>query len=679
VDYLTRGSDYLKRFDGFELVGRDAELQRLIAILMRGRASSVILVGAGGVGCTALCLGIQGAKQQSDAPFDLVNKRLFWLDTNGLFAAGDNAATNRAFQNIIRRLRETTEPILLLDDTQDFLDACQRSGQTHFVNALLSMVRARQCQIILEVKDENLDGVLKYHSDVRELFTILPVDEPTGASLQLVVAAAAKNLATFHRIGIEPAAVTTAIELTNKWRGRDSGVTRAQPERAITLLDRSLATYRLAAHVCPPGYTVTAWEALRAELGRIDQTSREGERALADKQAWLDETAARERTLQTDGAGRFPAIGFDLPEVTKVKAEIVAIKGALTTNRSQYESVITTINAKLILTRDRVLTEFSDISGIPASKLDQNERDKLREMPTALRTRIFGQDAVLDRVAGGVQVFRLGRRNRNQPLAFLFLGPSGVGKTELAKVLAWFMLDDERALTRFDMSEYMEKHAVARLIGAPPGYEGFEAGGILTNAARNNPRRVFLFDEIEKAHPDVFNVFLQVLGDGRLTDGIGRTALFGDALIIMTTNIGQDHFLHDADAGTAEAAAFVELGNTYRSEFLNRFAGRQNILCFQKLDLAAMEKIVQREIADIDSTYREQGIAVRLDPASCHVFCEAQYDPTSGARGLPGVLNTRLETQIVKAILAGNHPPNTCANVTYDDAQHRFNVEFASG
>jgi ATP-dependent Clp protease ATP-binding subunit ClpA len=256
-------------------------------------------------------------------------------------------------------------------------------------------------------------------------------------------------------------------------------------------------------------------------------------------------------------------------------------------------------------------------------------------------------------LANAVKTARVGRRNNERPqAAFMFMGPSGVGKTEIAKALAQSLLDDEKALTRFDMSEYMEKHAVSRLIGAPPGYEGFEAGGILTNAMRKSPLRVLLFDEIEKAHPDVFNVFLQILSDGRLTDNVGRTVSFSESIIIMTTNIGQPHFLNPKlSFEQASEAAMEEVQKTYRSEFLNRFSGRQNIVCFNKLDLASIERIVKREFDAMNAVYSNDGINLSLSEADLKAFCKAHYDPAIGARGLPGYIQTNVEPMIVNQIL----------------------------
>ena len=302
-----------------------------------------------------------------------------------------------------------------------------------------------------------------------------------------------------------------------------------------------------------------------------------------------------------------------------------------------------------------MLAEFSRLSGIPANKLNQDEKAKLLGLEESLSSRVFGQDHAVGKLADAVRVARVGLKEPNKPQAsFMFLGPSGVGKTEMAKALTASLHDDERALLRFDMSEYMEKHAVAKLIGAPPGYEGYEAGGILTNAMRRNPYVVILFDEIEKAHPDVFNVFLQVLDDGRLTDNRGLTVSFSEAVIIMTTNIGQSYFL-DASLSfdEAEEETKKELDQHFRPEFLNRFNGRQNIVCFNALGLSVIEKIAAREIEKLNTQIKAQGkeLSIEITANSLAAICKDHYSPVNGARGIPGYFATKIHPVVAKTLL----------------------------
>jgi ATP-dependent Clp protease ATP-binding subunit ClpB len=717
TQYLTGGAEYLAQFGNFKLVGREKELKELSSILMRSRANSVLLVSQGGVGASALVLGLQAMKSDVNAPFDIVSKRMFWLDVDALFALGDGAAINTAYQKILKHLYRTPESVLIVEDSRDFIEASRNSGNGHFINALTSAIDAGKTQVILETRDDDLDMVLKCHSDMRECFTMMDLEEPTGEALHEIVAFTAANLSKFHDIKISEAAITTAIELTNKYRTKDAGLSRAQPERSVTLLDRALSSYRLSAHEKPEhirlleeelrvnglssaekeikGHKLIAaideWADSQAKIKEFNANTRAAERQVVGYEEALAEQLAREAASREESknkgeqveqraAGRrvfgdIAAIaGFESPEVKEIRAAIDLSNKIIKENREKFTAITAKINEKLELTRDIVLREFSHISGLPVNKLNEDERVKLSGLLGNLKARIYGQDPVLEKVANGIRVARFGRRSKGSPLPFLFLGPSGVGKTELAKAVAASLLDDESALTRFDMSEYMEKHAVAKLIGAPPGYEGFEVGGVLTNAMRKNPNRVLLFDEIEKAHDDVFNIFLQILSDGRLSDSVGRTVSFADAIVIMTTNIGQTHFLDlQQSQADAEKDALEELGQRYRSELLNRFNGRQNIICFNRLELPAMEKIVRREITAIDASYRDQGISTFITDESVHEFCKAQYNPILGARGLPGYITANLEPIIVNTLLEDRNA-NGVLNMTWNNETKCFDV-----
>ena len=716
MNHLIRGDDYLARSPNFKLVGRAAELKKLSSILIRSKANSILLVGPGGVGCTALCMGLQDSKKDPDAPFDIVNKRIFWLDTDGLFSSGDSTRINDSFQKIMNRLYRTPESILIIEDMRDFIEAARNVGSLHFINALTLSIKSNKTQMILEARDEDLDVVLKAHSDLRELFTLIDLQEPTGDSLLKIVEDSATHLQGFHRIKIAPDAVKAAIELTTKYRARDGGINRAQPERSVALLDRALSTYRLGAHRKPPGFEqaaadrakakgeaeiaaadtalrklLEAWEAKQAEIKRLYKLQRDGESAVIELEEQIEKQQAQEleraqaatgtETQTTGRIAQFAKLatgaGLESDAVRALRDRIAQFQSEIAKNRAAFDALTTKLNDRLELTRESVLKEFSDISGISVSKLNENEREKLRNLEADLKKRIFGQDHVIRHLANAVKTARVGRRNQDKPQAsFMFLGPSGVGKTEIAKALAESLLDDEKALTRFDMSEYMEKHAVSRLIGAPPGYEGFEAGGILTNAMRKNPLRVLLFDEIEKAHPDVFNVFLQILSDGRLTDNVGRTVSFSESIIIMTTNLGQPHFLNrELNKEEAVAAALDEVSKTYRSEFLNRFAGRQNIVCFNTLDLDSIEKIVRREFDSIDRTYGHDGIRIVVPDADLKAFCKAHYDPAIGARGLPGFIQANVEPIIVNLILDSTR--RGTLTLAYDPASARFELRDA--
>ncbi|MCB1590845.1 MAG: ATP-dependent Clp protease ATP-binding subunit [Alphaproteobacteria bacterium] len=733
-NFLIRGSDYLARFPGFKLIAREEEVKKLNRILMRDKASSVLLVGPGGVGCTALCLELEACKSDPETPFDILSKRIFWLDTDGLFSSGDPSAMNENFQNVLRRLSRYPDSLLVIEDMKDFIEAARNHGCTHFINALMRSLEQGKFQAIFESRDEHLEVVLKCHSNITEFFTMLDLQEPSREGLQKIVSEAVKRLQDHHRIPVSAEAVETAIDLTWKYRVREMSLSRAQPERTLNLLDRALTTYRQDAHAHPPkldakhkelalitralnGEKVAAlegkkpdelgkaqemikaqievinneWKERQERLRRIYKNQSDGEEALKDLDDRLEEQRKKDQDArnsveenlkdkekESGKAGFQPfnmktaAAGYESEKANAIKAEMDQLQKAIEKNKKEFDELTREINEGLVLTADHVLLEFSQLSGIPANKLNQDERAKLINLDQALSSRVYGQDHAVKKLADAVRVARVGLKDPNKPqAAFMFLGPSGVGKTEMAKALTAALHDDERALLRFDMSEYMEKHAVAKLIGAPPGYEGYEAGGILTNAMRRNPYVIILFDEIEKAHPDIFNVFLQVLDDGRLTDNRGLTVSFSEAIILMTTNIGQKNFLDSAmnfDEAVQETTR--ELDETYRPEFLNRFNGRQNIVCFNALDLAIIEKIATREITKLNAQIKAQGrdLTVEIAPDSLRALCKDQYNPANGARGIPGyfasqihpaVANTMLEAESAHGVMEVLYDPKT--------------------
>ena len=706
---LIRGSEFLARYANFKLIGRENDLARISAILMRKKANSLLLVGPGGVGCTALCLGLQACKNDPNAPFDIVSKRLFWLDTDKLFSCGDGAEINKKFQRALDTLWKTPDSILIIEDTRDFIEAARNSGNSHFINALSLAVKNDKTQVIMEVRDADLEQVLKWHSDLKEAYTLYDVKEPVGELLEQIVSGIAGGLEKHHGIRITKEAIHAAVELTCKHRSDEIG--RAQPERAVTLLDRALASYRLNAHRKHPRLAelearlnrststfeqqnlyqeiqafTADWAAKQEQIKRLYKVQRDGEMAVINLEEELENTQQAEKERREAGhtevapsrpnfAAMLTGGGFDSEAVASIKTRITQFQKEIAVHKEQYEALAAQINSELELTKTIVLEEFSAVSGIPASKLNEDDLATLRQLDTTMKNRIYGQDRAVNHVTNAVRIAKVGRRNKDKPLAsFMFLGPSGVGKTEIAKALTEALTGDEKTLTRFDMSEYMEKHAVAKLIGAPPGYEGFEAGGILTNAARRNPARIYLFDEIEKAHPDVFNIFLQILSDGRLTDNVGRVCTFDESIIIMTTNIGQPHFLNqDLTFEQAEELAKQELEGTYRSEFLNRFAGRQNILCFDRLHHDSIVKIIRREVSDLARTYADSGVKLVFTDEELDKFCRAQYDPKLGARGLPGFIQTYLEPQIVNTILENPGMSGTF-NVEYDMEIRNFKV-----
>lgn len=710
MSHTIRGSEYISRFENFKLLGRDKDLERISSILMRKKQNSLLLVGPAGVGTSSLILGLQYVKSLPGTPFDIINKRFIWLDTDSLFSSGDSNEINEEFQKILRMLVKTPESVLIIEDTYDFIEASRNSGNPHFINALSAIDRNGGTQVILEVRDEQLTQVLKWHSDISNSYTMYDVKEPTGEHLFEIANGIAKDLSSFHQIPITEDAVHAAIELTSKYRD-GMGLGGAQPQRSIALLDRALSTYRQMAHRKHPNITrleaaiasekdsskaeamaadletrVASWNELKSQIKLYHDQQRDGEEAIYKLSDELDglvkkQEARREKDEERQETKTFAQMastgGFDTPEIQKVKLDIEKVEHIISSNKKKHDDLVEAANIGLELNATAVRYEFSLISGISADKLSENEMESLRHLEANLMSRVFGQDEAVKHIANSIKVSKVDTMEESGPAAsYLLLGPSGVGKTEIAKAVAQFYLGDEKSLVRFDMSEYMEKHAVAKLIGAPPGYEGFEAGGILTNSVRKKPVGVYLFDEIEKAHPDVYNVFLQILSDGRLTDNVGRTVDFSEIIIIMTSNIGQECYLDESLSWEeAKGVANSQLAATYRSELLNRFNGRENILHFKRLPIEVIERIIAREVKKLNDSYTKRGLSIAIEEDCIQEFCKAHYNPAYGARGLPGYIKANLRPVIVNHIL--DNPDQTGTfTVGFNTDKNVFEVQF---
>jgi len=704
-EILIRGSDILKAKPNFRLLGREQEIIDLCSILMKMRKNNLIITGRGGVGISAIVLGLQDSKKKLSTPVDIVSKRFHWLDTDKLFESGRQEIINDSFQRVRRILSTTRDTILVLEDTVDFIRAAQHSGCMNLINGLMGDLKNGKYQAILEAQDDAVGEVLKCDGDILEFSSLYEVKEPDLERLHIIVGEVINDLIRHHSIKVSDDAATTAIHLTERYKLSEF---RAQPDAAITLLDHTLTDKCIHTHSNPPRIaelkqqliqlessnigavretTLTAlkqeeiqqnklslekelasaqeeWASLQSEIRALHRDISDGEseiRKLEDEIAFIREgqfhkareiESAGDSGSQSQSLGTFSSLmasgNVDIPEISSLRERIRKIRTLVDDASSEYKSRANHILAELEISGGDVLRTFSAISGIPVDKLSEDERNKLKSLESDLSKRVIGQEEPVLEVSKAVKRARLGLKMPNKPSGtFMFLGPSGVGKTELAKALADSL---DVPLLRFDMSEYMEKHAVAKLIGAPPGYEGFESGGILTNAVRRNPYSVVLFDEIEKAHRDVFNVMLQLLDDARLTDSRGLTASFKDTIVIMTTNIGTLHFLDEAVSFTeAKEVALSELREEYRPEFLGRFGG--NIYCFKKLELEVLLSITKKDLSRINSLISDKGIELVADEVCLKELIKRRYVPREGARSILGYIDRNVTSGIADVLL----------------------------
>lgn len=686
TDILKAGSVVLEGMPGFNLVGRDAELLAMINILGRRFAHNVLLTGQGGSGCSALCYGLQQAKSRPDTPFDILHKRIWWLDTDGLFS--DPEKTESLFDEMMNRVASTADcdTILVIEDARNFIEAATSSGNASFINQMMRQMESNRMQVIMEVRDHELDMVLNIHSCMREQFTIMELAPPTRDKLHTIVTASGEKLSKHHGITIDPDAIEQAIYLTTTYPGKERSLMRAQPEASLTLLDRALSTYKNASHANPPGLKnakdrlkqtpedaalqaevaqlSAEWDRRRKEAAASCESQAQGEQLLIKFEAEL--AAVQGNKEKNDNAGFM----MSSREEQELYARINELKKVIKDSGAVFKTFCDEVNASLRLTGDHVFAEFSRLSGIPFDKLNEDEGKKLLNLPVALKKVIFGQDHVIDQLADALLTSSTpGLKDRGKPdAAFMFCGSSGTGKTALAKALAGALKDDEQAMLRFDMSEYKEQNNVTSLIGAPPGYAGFENGGVLTNAVRKNPHSIILFDEIEKAHVSIFDIFLQVLDEGRLTDTQGRTVSFENTTLIFTTNTGAEHMLNDQLSFEEQCQKTLEsLSSKYRAEFLNRFQGRQNIVMFKVLPKSVIHTIARGQLNKVNGNLATAGVNLKLSMHDDDIvrLCDYQYSPENGARGIDGMFRTNVYPKLARIIKTGEKCDHV--RITFDN------------
>ena len=682
---LTRGSDVLARRPNFKLVGRDTELAELSTALMKLHRRNLVVTGRGGVGVSAIVLGLQASKRDLTTPVDIVGKRFFWLNTDLLFESGNTAAINEAFRKARNTLSASNSAVLVVEDAADFIKFATMTGCSNLINGLMGDLKAGRYQAIFETSDEGLAELLKCDGDLLENCTLYEVKEPAPLNLRLIAEQVRGELEAHHGVGISPKALEGAVALTEKYKLTEL---RAQPDAAITLLDLAMTHFCRQAHLAPVHIeelkrklastppaaperrdietriqTAQAeWNERQRQVRALYQEMSDGEeqiRVLEDEVQTLKNAHQRRVSeLQSSASassvmsGHGDPMGIykdsDTAAVTEVRQRLDMLRKLVSRASEAYTKRVAEVYAGLSIGEEDVLRSFSALSGIPVDTLTENERERLRNLEHVLSARVVGQTEPTTEVAQSVKRARLGLKLPNKPSGtFMFLGPSGVGKTELAKALSEAL---SVPLLRFDMSEYMEKHAVAKLIGAPPGYEGYEHGGILTNLARRNPYSVVLFDEIEKAHPDVFNLMLQLLDDARLTDSRGLTASFKDTIVIMTTNIGTPHFLDETmPFEEAKKLALTDLRSHYRPEFLGRFGG--NIYAFQRLGVEVLSAIAIKELGRINALIADQKIHLVMPQAAMREMVQAVYVPREGARSILGYMDRHITSSIADLVL----------------------------
>ena len=653
------------------VIGRDTEIRDVIRILSRKTKNNPVLIGEPGVGKTAIVEGLAQRIVRGDVPEGLKDRTVFSLDMTALMAGAQyRGQFEERLKAVLNEIRAANGRIILfIDEIHTIVGAGKTEGSQDAGNMLKPMLARGELHCVGATTLDEYRKYMEKDAALERRFQPVQVDPPTEEDAVSILRGLKERFEKYHNVHIRDEALVSAVTLSSRYI-QD----RFLPDKAIDLLDEACASIRTEMDSCPAELDEISRHVRRLEIEEI-ALAKETDEASKKRLEELRKELAELRTQSDAMTARWKNEKADLEEIKRVRAQLdearLAFDAALAAGdnakasqikygsipdlerklKEHEESVQKKTDGQLLreeVTADEIAEVVSRWAGIPVTKLLEGERAKLLKLPETLHERVVGQDEAVDAVADAVLRSRAGIKNRQRPVgAFLFLGPTGVGKTELAKTLASELFDDEASMVRIDMSEYMEKHNVSRLVGAPPGYVGYEEGGQLTEAVRRKPYSVVLLDEIEKAHPDVYNLLLQVLDDGRLTDSHGRTVSFRNAVVIMTSNAPRE-----------------SLKAIFRPEFLNRL---DEILEFKSLSEEQIKAIVKLQLKDFAKRLAEQEIGFEIDEAGLSVLAKDGYDPAYGARPVKRALQRDLETPVARAIIAGRYPAGTNVKVSSSD------------
>ena len=681
------------------IIGRDQEIRRAIQILSRRNKNNPILIGEPGVGKTAIAEGIAQRILKGDVPENLKDKTIFSLDLGALVAG---AKYRGEFEERLKAVLEEIENsegriILFIDEVHNIVGAGKTEGSMDAGNLLKPMLARGEVKVIGATTIDEYRKYIEKDAALERRFQPVMVNEPTIEDTISILRGLKEKFEIFHGIRITDNAIVTAATMSDRYIND-----RFLPDKAIDLIDEAAAKVKTEINSMPVELDEITRRLMQLEIEKVT-LSKETDKASKERLTTLEKEIADLKDEEKELKSQWEREKQEAGKVAKINEEIEKIKLQIeeAQRKNDYNKLAELQYGKLpelekqkeaeeekakdnssvankLLKQEIDSEEIAEVvgkwTGIPVAKLLQGEREKILHLAEHMMKRVIGQDEAIKTISDTIIRSRAGLKDPNRPIgSFIFLGPTGVGKTYLTKTLAFNLFDDEDNIVRIDMSEYMDKFSVTRLIGAPPGYVGYEEGGQLTEAVRRKPYSVILFDEIEKAHPDVFNVLLQLLDDGRLTDGKGKIVDFKNTIVIMTSNIGSEIILNDPMVSEpTKEAVLDEMKHRFKPEFLNRI---DDIIVFKALGKESVKNIVNLILEGINERLKEQYIKVEFTDKALDYIVDEAYDPAYGARPLKRFVQKDIETNLSKMILGGEVPENSVVKVDSDGKDLIYKVE----